>query len=68
MEFNSVCQSFDKNLWNFTKLKQEEVIMGFGKAIKWNKFHKALVMSRECFFRSEKLGNRFLNRFFKMPK
>ena len=31
MEFNSVCQSFDENLRNFTKLKQEEVIMGFGK-------------------------------------
>ena len=49
MEFNSVCQSFDGNLWNFTKLKREEVIMDFGKAIKWNKFHKTLVMSRVFF-------------------
>ncbi|KAL7070637.1 hypothetical protein ACQ4LE_009651 [Meloidogyne hapla] len=31
MEFNSVCQSFDEKLWNFTKLKQEECLFYFDK-------------------------------------
>nr|CAD2159276.1 unnamed protein product [Meloidogyne enterolobii] len=31
MEFNSVCQPFDENLWNFTKLKQEECLFYMDK-------------------------------------